>query len=90
MEKILYFLKRKNYHLAESIYNGEYDLLINQNKYYLMSNYEYKAENIKKIHSKHFKKKNNFLKFEKKNKIIKKLDIIEKHHIKKGKLNLDE
>ena len=49
-----------------------------------MSNYEYKAENIKKIHSKHFKKKNNFLKFEKKNKIIKKLDIIEKHHIKKG------
>ena len=59
MEKYHFFQSKKEYHIAESIYGAEYDLLIKFKKNYLTSNYKIDNNIInKKLSQKFYLTKN--------------------------------
>jgi hypothetical protein len=82
---------KKNYHLAESIYDNEYNILVNSKKIYLYSSYLLSKKTIKKkLNYKYLSEKNELINSNSKNKLLKKLDNIEKKHIKRNKLKKNE
>ena len=83
--------QKKECHIAESIYGAEYDLLFKFKKNYLITNYKIDNNLIKKkIKSEILSNKKKLIKFNKKNKVIKKLNSIEEQHIKNSNLKIYE
>jgi len=79
---------KKDYVIAENIYNKDFNLLINLNRNYLHSSYKIKKNIlIEKISSKFYNKKENLVKFSNNNLKLKRLNGIEKKHMKNIKLD---
>ena len=79
---------KKDYVIAENIYNKNFNLLINLNRSYLHSSYKIKKNTlIEKISSKFYNKKENLVKFSNNNLKLKRLKSIEKKHMKNIKLD---
>ena len=79
---------KKDYVIAENIYNKDFNLLINLNRNYLYSTYKM-AKNtlVEKISTRFYNKKENLIKFSNNNLELKRLKSIEKKHIKNIKLD---
>ena len=79
---------KKDYVIAENIYDEDFNLLINLNGSYLYSSYKMKKNTlIEKISSKFYNKKENLVKFSNNNLKLKRLKSIEKKHMKNIKLD---
>ena len=79
---------KKDYVIAENIYNKDFNLLINLNRNYLYSSYKMEKDTlVEKISTRFYNKKENLIKFSNNNLELKRLKSIEKQHIKNIKLD---
>ena len=79
---------KKDYVIAENIYDDSFNLLINLNGSYLYSSYKMKKNTlIEKISLNFYNEKENLVKFSNNNLKLKRLRNIEKEHMKNIKLD---